>query len=221
MNTISIHSCVAHMRRRVQLSRKVVRDLKKISDLSSKNRWEYAGKFDVKFENNTFSFSEPTIVTSRDRHTVTVEMLERVWPSPLTYHTHPSVTRPVSNVGEVFLTLPSNQDFNAFILGYPEMQANVICDAHGYYLIDILGSIDKYKLPLPEAVHREMKEFRKRPFLREHVFSEDRLEYYQATLKDWKHLINYELNYRLTKLFGICIRYYGYNESPPTIIVDV
>ena len=215
MNTL------AHIRRRVQLSRKVIKDLKKISDLSSKNRWEYAGKFDVISVNNTFSFGEPSFVTSRDRRSVSIDITERVWPSPLTYHTHPSVTQPVSNACEIFLTLPSNRDFKAFIVGYPEIQTNIICDAHGYYLIDIIGSIDKYKLPLPEAVYREMKEFRKRPFLREHVFSEDGLEYYQATLKDWKQLINDELNAHLTELFGICIRYYGYDDRPPTVTIEI
>ena len=100
------------------------------------------------------------------------------------------------------------------------MQSNVICDAHGYYLIDIIKSADKNKLPIPEMVSNEMKEMRKRPFLLDCVFSEEGGEYHQTTLKEWKHFINYDVHYRLNSKFGITIRFYGYNEEPATIVLE-
>ena len=100
------------------------------------------------------------------------------------------------------------------------MQSNMICDAHGYYLIDVMRYMDKNKLPIPDMVSNEMKEIRKRPFLRDCVFSEEGGEYHQTTLKEWKHFINYDLHYRLKSKFDISVRYYGYNEEPATIVVE-
>lgn len=207
----------------IKLPRKVVRDLKKISYLSSKKKWEFAGSINFVFENNEYKFNSPTLFTSKHKNRVSIETVERAWPSLIAYHTHPSILQP--NIDDfdstqIFTTLPSNADFEAFIKGYPEMQSNIICDAHGYYVIDVIKSMEKNALPLPDSVAKEMKEFRKRPFLLDRVFSEDGLEYHQSNLIEWKYFINYELNFRLIRLFGICIRYYGYNEDPATIVIN-
>lgn len=204
----------------IKLPRKVVDNLKCVSDLSTKNKWEYAGYVDVSFEDNKYKFNDTVYVTSKDRRQVKLEKVRLVWPSLFTFHTHPSITKPKCEKGQIFTTLPSDADFEAFIKGYPEMQSNVICDAHGYYLIDIIKSADKNKLPVPEMVSSEMKEMRKRPFLLDCVFSEEGGEYHQTTLKEWKHFINYDVHYRLNSKFGITIRYYGYNEEPATIVLE-
>mgnify|MGYP003656880200 FL=1 len=100
------------------------------------------------------------------------------------------------------------------------MQTNIICDAHGYYIIDMLDAAKNNKIPIPSSVSKVMKEFRKRPFLKEHAFSEDGLEYFHSTLIQWKRLINLELSQLLKKQFGITIRYYTYTEEPPIITID-
>lgn len=204
----------------IKLPRKVVDDLKSVSDLSTKRKWEYAGYVDISFENNKYKFNETVFVTSRDRRQVNLEKVKLVWPSLFTFHTHPSITKPMCEKGQIFTTLPSDADFEAFIKGYPEMQTNIICDAHGYYVIDIIRSMDKNKLPTPHMVSYEMEEIRKRPFLKKCVFSEEGGEYHQTTLKEWKHFVNYQLHYRLNGKFGISIRYYGYNDEPATIVLE-
>jgi len=215
--------CAYHPRMYIKIPRKVIDNLKRISDMSTKRKWEYAGGVDFAFDKNKFTFTDPTFVTSKRKNRVTIDHVKLVWPSLLAFHTHPSISQPKTHdleTYEIFTTLPSDADFEAFIKGYPGMQANIICDAHGYYLIDVVGSAEKFALPLPESVAREMKLVRERPFLCDRVFGEDGLEYHQTTLSDWKHFINYELNYRLNKLFGISIRYFGYNDDTPSIIID-
>jgi hypothetical protein len=100
------------------------------------------------------------------------------------------------------------------------MQINIICDAHGYYVIDILEAAENDKIPIHQSVVRFMNDFRQETFMREHAFSEDGLEYFHATLTEWKRVINTELNQQLRDLFGITIRYYAYTEEPPIVTID-
>jgi len=220
--------CITHPlmfnRKRVKLPRKVVQDLKHISDLSCKKKWEYAGNVDCKVVKNVAVFSKPSFVTSRDRDQVKLKTVELVWPALVSYHTHPCAITPNKvdyDKDSVFVTLPSNQDFEAFITCFPNMQTNIICDAHGYYVIDILDAVERNNLPLPAGVNRIMNDFRQEPKLREMVFSEDGLEYFDSTLNTWKRLINVELNQKMRKILGITIRFYGYEDEPPLITFDL
>jgi hypothetical protein len=207
-------SYVAPLRKkRVKLSREVVHKLKKVSRLSYINQWEYAGKF----ENGKVSY-----VTSKCRSSVKSKEIEQIWYSEMGFHTHPGLGEDHKVINEntpIYTTLPSNSDFEAYIKGFPDMQCNIICDAHGYYVIDILKSVDHNALPLPEAVNRYMTRLRHRPFMRINVFSDDGLEYFHTTLKNWKRYINSEVHRDLMHQFGISIRYYGYNDEPPVVTV--
>ena len=100
------------------------------------------------------------------------------------------------------------------------MQANIICDAHGYYLIDIIDSAKKYKLPVPSMVNHAMYLFRCQPYIQECYFSEDGYEYFSTSLEQWKTAINEDLCDRLLSRFGIRIQYYGYEDTPATITFD-
>ena len=119
----------------------------------------------------------------------------------------------------IFATLPSNADFEAYIKGFPEMQVNIICDSHGYYVINILKSVYMRTTPLPMAVHDYMRKLRSTPFMRICVFSDDGVEYFQTTVKNWKREINEKVDPEMMKLFGISIRYYGYDDEPPIVTV--
>jgi hypothetical protein len=202
---------MAVRRKRIKLSRRVVHDLKEVSKLSSVKQWEYAGN--IKYKN--FKFSKPSVVTSKKRNCVEGPEIERVWYSELSFHTHPGIGHHDGTVCEntpIFATLPSNADFEAFIKGFPEMQVNIICDSHGYYVINILKSVYMRTTPLPMAVHST-------PFMRICVFSDDGVEYFQTTVKNWKREINEKVDPEMMKLFGISIHYYGYEDEPPIVTV--
>ena len=202
---------------RVKLSRRVVQDLKKVSKLSSVKQWEYAGN--VKYMGDGL-FSKPSKVTSEKRNRVDIDDITKVWYSEISYHTHPGIgynEDVTSQSTPIFATLPSNADFEAYIKGFPEMQVNIICDSHGYYVIDILQSTYEFALPLPASINVYMRNLRSTPFMRICAFSDDGLEYFHTTTKNWKRQINENVNKDLMNLYGVSIMYYTYEEEPPEI----
>ena len=213
MEVILSKSCIISGKKKIKLSRKAVQRLKRVSRLSYIKQWEYAGKIEA---DTIFC------VTSKKRNTVEFKEIGEVWYSKIGFHTHPGLGIDEGGTKDdtlIFTTLPSSPDFEAFIKGFPEMQANIVCDAHGYYVIDIMKSVEYNALPLPEAVNRYMRKMRHRPFMRKHRFSEDGFEYYQTTLKTWKRYIKAEVHRDLMYQFGISMLYYGYNDEPPVVTI--
>lgn len=217
MKVNALTPSMAIKKTRVKLSRRVVQDLKEVSKLSSVKQWEYAGN--VKYMGNNV-FSKPSIVTSKKRNCVDIDDITKVWYSEISYHTHPGIGYSEDVTCQstpIFATLPSNADFEAYIKGFPEMQVNIICDSHGYYVIDILQSAYDFALPLPASIKLYMRNLRSTPFMRICVFSDDGLEYFQTTMKNWKRQINENVNKDLMNLYGVSIMYYTYEEEPPEI----
>ena len=209
---------MALRRQRMKLSHEVVHNLKEISKISSVKRWEYAGG--IEYDN--FKFSTPTRITSKKRNTVDTREIEQVWYSEISYHTHPGVGYHEECIGEktpIYTTLPSNADFEVYIKGFPKMQVNIICDSHGYYIVDVLKSVYNRTTPLPEAVYEYMRKLRSRPFMRIGAFSEDGVEYFHTTLQNWKRYMNEDVNPEMIDLFGISIQYYGYDDDPPNVTI--
>ena len=206
--------------RRLHISRSVVKDLKSVSKMSSRNRWEYGGK--VKYD-RCMNYKGLTYATSKERARVDSSVLEKEWgDAPIAYHTHPSLLKEIPDeVGPaIFTTLPSDADFESFIKGFPEMQVNIICDARGYYIIDIFDAVKKGTVPVPEGVFSLMKEVRYEDFLLKRSFGEERCEYFSTDLREWKLFINEDLHPRLNELYGVSIKFYGYDDEPPTVIID-
>jgi hypothetical protein len=206
----------------IQLPRQVVNELHSVSKLSSKKRWEYAGSVGIKYDKGTFTFDHATRYTSRERSKISFDVINKAWPSVLTYHTHPAVIHNDHVLTEnIFTTLPSSADFESFIKGFPLMQVNIICDAHGYYLIDLIDSVKEYKLPVPLMVNHVMCLFRCQPYIQDCRFSEDGYEYFNTSLEQWKSAINDDLCGILLSMFGIRIQYYGYDDDPAMITFDM
>ena len=216
MNTSLTRPCMALKRTRVRMPRRVIQDLKEISKLSSFKQWEYAGG--IKYTNS--EFGKPTRVTSEKRSRVDVDDISGVWYSKIAYHTHPGIGYNEETVCEntpIYTTLPSNADFEAYVKGFPEMQVNILCDSHGYYVIDIMKSAYNMASPLPISINEHMRKIRSQPFMRISAFSDDGLEYFHTTTKNWKRWINEEVSKELNLLYGISIRYYTYHEDPPIV----
>jgi hypothetical protein len=99
-------------------------------------------------------------VTSKERARIDASVLKEEWSdAPVAYHTHPSLLQVIPDeVGPtIFTTLPSNADFESFIKGFPDMQVNIICDARGYYIIDIFDAVKRGTVPVPEGVFSLMR----------------------------------------------------------------
>lgn len=206
--------------RRLHITKIVVRDLKYVSKMSSKNRWEYGGK--VKYD-RCMNYKGLTYVTSKERARVDSSVLDVEWSdAPIAYHTHPSLLKEIPDeVGStIFTTLPSDADLESFIKCFPNLQVNIICDARGYYVIDIFDAVKMGTVPVPESVFSLMREVRYEDFLYKRGFGEDKCEYFSTDLYEWKWFINEYLHTRLNELYGVSIKFYGYDDEPPTVIID-
>lgn len=217
---------VSNTRATIQLPKRVIKELRTINNLSTLKRWEYGGKIDFVSDGNRVKFNVPTRFTSQQRTQVSGHIVGLFSNSYISYHTHPGISTaggdsPLpSSTREVYVTLPSGADFEAYIKGYPGMQANLIADRHGYYVIDIIESVEKGQRPVPATVNKHMEWIRQQSFFRSRVFGEDGTEYFATTLRDWKEAINGEINPHMKRMFGISMKYYTYDEEPATVTVS-
>ena len=199
-----------------QFTPKVTRDLKFVSGLSSKKRWEYGGR--LKYDKQ-FNYTGLTMTTSKERAHLGGNVLK----SPISYHTHPGILKRTAEDAnwDIFTTLPSNSDLELYIKAFPILQVNIICDMYGFYIIDIFEAVKRGTLPVPKQVHAEMTTVRYEDFLYRRSFAEDRLEYFYTSLPEWKTFINTELCPRLMELYGVSIKFYGYEDELPSVILDM
>ena len=103
------------------------------------------------------------------------------------YHTHPGIP------GN-YVTLPSSADFRSG-------RVHILCDNLGYYTIKVYTN---------NVAHNVMDGVRRDPFLRKRQVSDRGMEYFMATLPEWKNFINHELNPYLLSLHGVDLKYHGY-----------
>ena len=213
----------------IRLPRRIVSELRDLNKKSSRNRWEYGGK--IEFRPNTngsmVKFNNPQRFTSQLRNAISTETFQLMQNTYISYHTHPTAYTPNNlknnnamnvnnNTRKILVTLPSGADMEAYIGTYPNMQANIISDENGYYVIDLIETAGREK-PDAVEVNRTMEWLRTQDFFksRERVYGG--YEYFETTLTDWKRSINQEINPFLQRVFGISIKYYGYNDEPAII----
>ena len=217
----------------IRLPQRIVDELKRINTLSSTDRHEYAGKISFqssKTGSSEVKFNVPGRLTSQERGSISATIFSLVRKYYITYHTHPSATSKINNNNNNnrmnvnnnsrtrYFTLPSGIDFETYVKSYPDMQANIIADAHGYYVIDIIESAEKQARPNPKMINCVMEWIRTLNFLKTRMkTSADGYEYFESTLKEWKSAINGELNPFMLKHFGVSVKYHGYNDDPALI----
>tara|TARA_Y100000741_G_C18170271_1_gene524979 strand:- start:318 stop:632 length:315 start_codon:yes stop_codon:yes gene_type:complete len=101
------------------------------------------------------------------------------------------------------------------------MQVNIICDAHGYYIIDLISAAERNQFPQLHGVNMIMNDFRQKEEIKQLSFSEEGLEYFDTTLNRWKEIVNTDLNQVLNEKLGITVRYYGYEDEAPVVSLDL
>ena len=214
----------------IRLPRRIVNELRALNKKSSRNRWEYAGKIEFRPNQNKtmVKFNNPQRLTSQLRGAITAETYQLLYNSYIAYHTHPTAYTPnnlrnnttnlntSNNSRKILVTLPSGADMEAYIGTYPNMQANIISDENGYYVIDLIETEGREK-PDAVEVNRIMEWLRTVEFFQNRNRILGGYEYFETTLTDWKRAINQEINPFLQRLFGVSIKYYGYNDEPAII----
>jgi len=227
----------------ITLPRRIVNDLKMINAKSSQERVEYAGKIDFKTSTNNYPqvrFNLPNQLTSHQRGLISNELASLITGYYVTYHTHPAAKSRVNNhncnnnTRKKLFTLPSGLDFEAYVNNYPSMQANIIADAYGYYVIDIIEASERngfnpsvfniylYRKTtanpnLARKINETMEGIRNLKFMRLRSRSIEGMEYFESTITEWKYTISTELNKYMKDKYGVSIKYYCYGDDPAVI----
>lgn len=199
----------------IRLSRKLVNELQLIYRQTYKNQIEHVGSvsFTVKNTRGFIKYNSPSVSTNKNFKRVipTQKDLE----SYILYHSHP--TPP--NRNDLF-TLPSIDDFRAYISLYPYVQANIIIEKNGYYVIDLIESNYFKKPNLNDVVN-----FLKKDILEMGTFNKveeiyRNVKFWKSDVKSWQRVINGFVYPKMRTKFGISVRYYTYNELAPITLID-
>ena len=197
----------------VRLSRKTIVDLKSIYTRTWEQQVEYAGTIPFTLVNtrNYVRFNTPTARTN--------QLLASVAPSNedmtqyIVYHTHPV---PMSTVP--LFTYPSEADFRVYIKAYPAIQANIILENQGYYIIDLIET--NMNKPDPDEVVKTFNRLvRSEPFQKSTV-NWSAIAYIQTTPESWKKVVNGNIDPIMRKKFGISIKYYTWDELGEITLLD-
>lgn len=199
----------------VRLSRKFVNELQQIYNNTYKNQIEHVGSatFTVKNTRGFVKFNTPSMNTNRNF--TRVQPRQRDLESYIVYHSHP--TPPGRS--DLF-TLPSIDDFKAYISLYPYVQANIILEKNGYYVIDLIES-DQFKKPnVFEVIN-----FFQNSILEMGAFNKVEetyrgIKFWRSNLRSWKKTINGFVDPKMRSKFDISVRYYTYDELAPITLID-
>jgi len=196
----------------VRLSRKLINEFRSIYKRSFEKQIEYAGsvRFDVKNTRGLVKFNQPSQTTNYDFKTVVPKREDLS--SYIVYHSHPV---PMSNV--TLMTLPSDKDYATYINFYPYVQANIILEKHGYYVIDLLES-NRFRKPNPKEVYEFfLNEVYKKGNFEKHKMVHRGIMFFKASPRSWQRVVNGYMDPIMRNRFGMSVRYYFYDDDLPKI----
>jgi hypothetical protein len=197
----------------VRLSRKTIKELQDIYKKTWEQRVEYGGSIPFTLSNtrNYVRFSTPTVSTNQQLASVTPTQEDMT--QYIVYHTHP-----VPEQNRTLFTYPSGTDFRTYISYYPTIQANIILENQGYYIIDLIET--NMNKPNPDEVVTEFNRFlSSREFQRVSV-NWSNLEYFQTTPTQWKRAVNNYIDPIMRRKFGISIKYYTWDQLGEITLLD-
>lgn len=209
----------------IKIPKTIINELKRVNANSSFQRIEYAGKINFETSKSNYpqiKFNIPNRYTSYQRNRISGEITDLIKNYYITYHTHPAAQSQVNNhncnnnTRKKLFTLPSGLDFEAYVKMYPSMQANIIADAYGYYIIDIIEAAER-TVPDARRINEAMEGIRNTQFMTSRVRSIDGYEYFESTITEWKYTISTELNKYMKDNYGVSVKYYCYGDDSPTI----
>ena len=197
----------------VRLSKKLINNLKDVYKKTFTNQVEYSGTipFTVKNTRNYVKYITPTARTNGQFATVTPPNSD--FKEYIMYHTHP-----VPPNDKPLFSFPSGMDLKAYVRHYPDLQANIILENQGYYIIDLIET----NMNKPNA-SRVATTFETLVTQREFsiVTGGYRVAVYvQTTPTRWKMAVNKYIDPIMRRQFGISIRYYTWDELGEITLLD-
>lgn len=197
----------------VRLSRKTIRELQNVYKKTWEQRVEYGGSIPFTLSNtrNYVKFGTPTASTNNQLASVTPTQEDMT--QYIVYHTHP-----VPEQNEPLFTYPSDTDFRTYISYYPVIQANIILENQGYYIIDLIET--NMNKPNPDEVVAEFKRFLNSREFRRVSVNWSNLAYIQTTPNQWKRTVNNYIDPIMRRKFGISIKYYTWDQLGEITLLD-
>lgn len=198
----------------VRLSRKLVDDLKKVYQESYDRQIEHVGstQFTVKNTRGVVKFNTPSKRTNERYNTVNPSIEDS--DSYVVYHSHP-----VPQDNRTLFTIPSIPDLKAYVETYPIVQANIILEKRGYYVIDLIES-DMYKKPTVDEVSKYYTGLLASAKFEKVMTIHRKIAFFKSDATRWKKTINGYLDKMMRSKFGISIRYYTYDELARITLID-
>jgi hypothetical protein len=208
----------------IKLPKTVIKDLKRVYDKSSYERVEYAGSVKLQAGNTLVKTVMNSPGTSKLRGAVASQNVRKYMFSYLSYHTHPSSIfqspTKINRRTDKFFTTPTLEDLLLYIDYYPEMQANLVLDENGYYVIDIIESVKLNRRPSKTVVRDIYSKFQNYMISQGmSVVFEEKYLYYRSSHSQWKTLFNDFARQMLT-FSGVSMKYYMWDEEPATITIS-
>lgn len=199
----------------VRLSRKMINDFKHIYKKSYDNQIEYVGstRFTVNNTRGFVKFNTPSRATDKNFKMVAPRLNDLS--SYIVYHTHP-----VPKDGGIYVTLPSDKDLTAYIEFYPYVQANIILEKFGYYVIDLLES-DQFDKPDAKKVYQFFIDnvYKKMKFENASTVYKG-IQFFKVSPQSMQAVINKYTDPLMRQKFGISIRYYQYTDLADITLLD-
>ncbi len=189
----------------VRLSRKVIDQLQEIYKKTWTEKVEYVGSvpFTIFNTRNYVKFNQPTARTNRQLAKVTPS--EEDLTQYIVYHTHP-----VPESDAPLFTLPSSDDFKTYIQYYPSIQANLILENQGYYVIDLIET--NTQRPNANTVIQLFQKLTSGNRFRNIEYEWLNLGYSRTTRERWVKFVNGYIDPIMRKQVGISVRYYTWTE---------
>lgn len=197
----------------VRLSRKTIKELQDIYKKTWEQRVEYAGTIPFTLSNtrNYVRFNRPTARTNQ--RLANVQPTQEEMTQYIVYHTHP-----VPEYATPLFTYPSEADFKVYINEYPNMQANLILENQGYYIIDLIET--NLIKPNIDAVNREFTRLIQGQEFQRVSVTWSNLGYFQTTPTQWKRAMNNYIDPIMRKKFGISVKYYTWDQLGEITLLD-
>lgn len=195
----------------IKLSREIIRKLKDLYLTSQRDQSEYVGFINATRERNVVKFNSPTRHTNW--HPSRVMPPQGTNDNLIVYHSHPVPVSRELSVSNV--TLPSKEDFTYYVRGYPKMQANIILERNGYYMIDLLES-DNFSLPNPSVAHDTFIQLLVNKDINRYQVTRVPLPIalFTVSIASWQKMFNTYIDRVMRHRFGLSIKYYRYTELP-------
>ena len=201
---------------KISLSRELVAKLKDIYALSERERSEYVGAVKFSRIDDFVKYNSPMRYT--DGNPVSVTPPDYMRNNFIMYHSHPIPPQ----VHRSTISLPSLADFTYFVNNYPSLQANIILERNGYYLIDIIESTPT-TVPDPArayAMFLRLLELKKINDFRVPDPTGRDLYLFKVSVPTWKDVINVYIDRVMRHMFKMSVRYYRYTDLPVITLVN-